>query len=829
MSSKCFIGRVLIKFSLAPVKSKFEKVQKAFVEREDSLQISARTAKLIADISSGKLKTTDALAKAIALYLRRQNHLYGDEAFKKSINEVLAFISETGDFETLINAYGSNNDKDSRAPDDPEIIISIYQDMGPYGLMQLIEKQSNIVSRSRKASKLLEFGKILNKRLEITGLHTQLAKIVLALDKSEATYHEACLCMIDDGYFEEGLELFAYLYFYHKGYADHDVSQLAGLDKVFTEHFSREYVNEYLISSEEHCLQQIKENLIRNYRRRLILTDKNSQEKLFIEMLEKLNIEDIIQFINVDYRLNNKAKAALALRAIKAARSKLDTNRTYAIYIEKLADYAYSKDTSEGTLRNIYFSYQSVNAHKKSSKILELLKYFAGDAPTQRQRNLLWSAPDQLIKLADQVPKRVKAPLYQPIKGRICYVIHNSLPYSSGGYATRGHGLLTALKEQDLDIYAVTRPGYPHDISQIQVKDIAPKNIIDQVTYTRLLSPSRRDYSNYEYMLKAVESYKGVFTKDKPQLIIAASNHLDGLPAMFAARELGIPFIYEIRGFWEVTRLSKYPEFEHNPMFAVEKKLEALVAEHADHIFTLTQGMIDELESRGVDTREKITLLPNSCNVERFNTTSRDLLLTQELEIPPDIAVIGYVGTLVSYEGLDDLAIACSRLKQLGYEFRLLIVGNENATGQGKGSITDQVKNIAIEAGFEDWLIMPGRVPFEEVERYYSLIDIAPFPRKAWPVCEMVPPMKTLEALSMKKAVLVSSNKALTEMITHDVNGRIFERGDVEDLTKQMKYLLDNPEKWQAYGEAGRDFVERERTWKRTAERAKAVINNFIN
>lgn len=193
-----------------------------------------------------------------------------------------------------------------------------------------------------------------------------------------------------------------------------------------------------------------------------------------------------------------------------------------------------------------------------------------------------------------------------------------------------------------------------------------------------------------------------------------------------------------------------------------------------------------------------------------------------------DVPVIGYVGTLVSYEGLDDLAKACSKLKSLGYAFRLLIVGNENATGQGKGSIVDQLQSIADEAGYGDWLIMPGRVPFEEVERYYSLIDIAPFPRKAWPVCEIVPPMKTLEALAMQKAVIVSSNKALTEMITHDVNGRVFERGNVEDLTFQLKYLLDNPDKWAGYGILGRQFVESERTWKRTAEKAVSIINKFI-
>lgn len=546
-------------------------------------------------------------------------------------------------------------------------------------------------------------------------------------------------------------------------------------------------------------------------------------------ILDRDGAEILIKLLDSEV-LSNKAKATLALKAAKVVRHYAHTRpKDFEQDTNSLASYAYTLDKSESTLRNVYFAYQRTLQYDKLKEVISLLRVIAGANPTQRQRKLLWSTPEHLVTLSSQVPEPNADMAYQPIAGRVCYVIHNSLPYSSGGYATRGHGLLTALRGQGIDIYAITRPGYPHDISQVQVEDIASADQIDGVVYKRLLSPSRREYSNYEYILKAVDSYKQAFEVDRPALIIAASNHLDGLPAMFAARALGIPFIYEIRGFWEITRLSKYPEFEQDPMFEVEKRLEAVVAENADHVFTLTQGMVDELESRGVPTQNRITLLPNSCNIERFNLISKDIELAAELNIPLDVPVIGYVGTLVSYEGLDDLAFACSQLKQLGYEFRLLIVGNEDATGQSKGSIVQQVEKIALDAGFMDWLMMPGRIPFEQVERYYSLIDIAPFPRKAWPVCEIVPPMKTLEALSMKKAVLVSSNKALTEMITHDVNGRVFERGNIEDLVVQLQYLLDHPEKWLGYGEAGRIFVENERTWQRTAEKASLIIDRILN
>lgn len=814
-----------MKLNFATIEYRIERIKRAFANREDSQQISARTAKLVYDTSRGKVAPSVLLAKSISLYLRRQQHLYGDEAYESSLREISAFLAETGelqDYENYVLEKSSSTDIDNR-----EYITAVYQDKGPYGLISAIEKSKHLKSRSQKASKLLQMGKILKTTLNEQGIRSQMAKLALALDKSEPTYRGACWSMLNDDNAEEALELYAYLHFYYQDLPNENLSLIEPLTQKMKSCFGNEFIHNYLKEKQALYREQKRLNIIQEYRKQLITKDKAQQKNIFLEFFERAGDQGIIELINDNQISNNKTKAILALRAAQAIKS-LPESEYHNESIERFADYALSKDKSEGTLRNAYFIYRNTHSHEKSAQLLSLLEAIAGDNPTQKQRNLLWSAPGHLLTLTHNVPERLAEPAYIPVQNKVCYVIHNSLPYSSGGYATRGHGLITGLLGQGVNIYALTRPGYPHDVSKINIKDIAESDVIDNATYKRIYSPSRRHYSNYEYILKAVESYKQAFLADKPALVIAASNHLDGLPAMFAARQLGVPFIYEIRGFWEVTRLSKYPKFAQDPMFEVEKRLEALVAEHADYIFTLTQGMVDELSDRGVDTNDKIALLPNSCDVTRFNPQIKDKNLARELDIPLTIPVIGYVGTLVSYEGLDDLAVACAQLKKQGYEFRLLIVGNENATGQGKGSIVEQVQGIAREGGFEEWLIMPGRIPFEHVESYYSLIDIAPFPRKAWPVCEMVPPMKTLEALSMKKAVIVSSNKALTEMIEHDVNGRVYERGNVEDLTSQLKYLLDHPEKWESYGVAGRDFVENERTWKQTSKKAKKIIDDIL-
>lgn len=410
---------------------------------------------------------------------------------------------------------------------------------------------------------------------------------------------------------------------------------------------------------------------------------------------------------------------------------------------------------------------------------------------------------------------------------RICYLLHNSLPYSSGGYATRADGVAQGLKNSGYEVIVITRPGFPIDIKpELKSVRLDLEETISGISYRRILSPDRKSTAGVDYIEKASIELEKEFLELKPGVVIAASNHITAIPALIAARKLGIPFFYEVRGFWEVTRLSREPEYKKTSNYHLMVLYEALTARHADHVFTLTEPMCEELVERGVE-ENKITLLPNSCDPSRFTPRSRDEGLAKSLGIPNKVPVIGYIGSFVVYEGLELLAAACGMLKRKGIEFRLLIVGNENTSGNDRGPITKEIQDTAEEMGFSDWLIMPGRVPHEEVESYYSLIDIAPFPRKPWPVCEMVSPMKPLEALAMEKAVVVSSVRALVEMVKEDETGLVFNKGSVESLAEQLARLIDDPELRLRLGKSGREWVESERTWNSTTSIAKDILSKF--
>ena len=117
-----------------------------------------------------------------------------------------------------------------------------------------------------------------------------------------------------------------------------------------------------------------------------------------------------------------------------------------------------------------------------------------------------------------------------------------------------------------------------------------------------------------------------------------------------------------------------------------------------------------------------------------------------------------------------------------------------------------------------------GRVPHDQVENYYSLIDIAVFPRKPLPVCELVSPLKPFEAMAMSKAIVVSSVKALEEITEQSKAAYVFEKGSPESLASLLSRLLSANKEWAEIGQRAREWVCKERSW---GSLAKMVCNEY--
>ncbi len=424
------------------------------------------------------------------------------------------------------------------------------------------------------------------------------------------------------------------------------------------------------------------------------------------------------------------------------------------------------------------------------------------------------------IKALNEIPPKSSTMNFSPISGRVLYIINNSLPHSSNGYATRSHGVISGLQNAGLELVTFTRPGYPWD--QMKGKFDPIRDDINSVIYNRMRYPSLREFGMHNYLLPAAAAVERTILQQRPSVVMAASDYNNALPALIASRRLGVPFIYDVRGFWEITRGSREPDFSETTEFKSLVSLETATAQGADMVLTLNQGMRHMLVERGVDIG-KIHLFPNSYAPEHFPVLTRDWFLAEKVGIPSGVPVIGYVGSFVDYEGLDDLVAAAALIKQEGLNFRLLIVGGDESNSR-EISIKDMIRQSAEKLGLSNWLIMLGRVPFETVSAYYSLIDICPFPRKPWPVCELVSPIKTVEAMAMGKPLVLPNLTALAELGRDGETMLMYEKGNIKSLSQALAKLIVDTRLRNQMGKAGKVWAQNNLTWTATSLKVASLI-----
>ncbi|MCK7579978.1 MAG: glycosyltransferase, partial [Chromatiales bacterium] len=181
------------------------------------------------------------------------------------------------------------------------------------------------------------------------------------------------------------------------------------------------------------------------------------------------------------------------------------------------------------------------------------------------------------------------------VPGRIAYVVSYAYPYASHGYAVRTHGVATALQQHGHSVIVISRPGHPWDLEGFDDPAFPLHHEIDGVRYLTLREPSARALTSEAWQAAAAGALEATLRVFKPSVVMAASNWENALPALKAAQALGVPFFYEIRGFWEVTRASREPEWAQSPEYrqAIERK--TWIAQQAERVFTLNGLMRDEL------------------------------------------------------------------------------------------------------------------------------------------------------------------------------------------------------------------------------------------
>ncbi len=393
---------------------------------------------------------------------------------------------------------------------------------------------------------------------------------------------------------------------------------------------------------------------------------------------------------------------------------------------------------------------------------------------------------------------------------RILHILDHSIPLHSG-YTFRTAAILREQRALGWETFHLT--------SEKQVGCDVPEEESDGLHFYR--TPKHQGVMSRLPVLNQVAVMQGLEKRlneiipiVKPDILHAHSPVLNALPAIRAGRKFGIPVVYEVRAFWEDAAADHGTTSEGSLRYRLTRAMETHAFRNADAVTTICEGLRRDIVARGIAS-SKVTVIPNAVDIEKFSVGGApDEELKSKLGLSGS-RILGFIGSFYAYEGLDLLLDAMPLILERAPDVRILLVGG--------GPQEEALKRQAEALGISGKVVFSGRVPHNEVNRYYDLVDLLVYPRHSMRLTELVTPLKPLEAMAQGRLFAASDVGGHRELVKDGVTGVLFRAGDAQSLTGKVLDLLQSAEKWPAFKQAGRQYVETERNWKASVARYRDV------
>lgn len=401
---------------------------------------------------------------------------------------------------------------------------------------------------------------------------------------------------------------------------------------------------------------------------------------------------------------------------------------------------------------------------------------------------------------------------------KILHILDHSIPLHSG-YTFRTRSILREQRKLGWDTAHVTSAKHNQAAGEVP-----ERQAVEGMTFYRTASYmpflSKVPVLNQLLIVRGLQKrLDKVIENEEPDILHAHSPALNGVAAVLAGRKWKIPVVYEIRAFWEDAAVDHGTATEGNLRYRLTRKMETWVIQNAQAVTTICEGLRKDIINRGVP-ESKVTVIPNAVDLDKFSVIERkDEALLESLNLK-DKFVVGFIGSFYGYEGLGLLIDALKILRSSGKEFHLLLVGG----GPDEHKLREQVE----EKHLNEHVTFTGRVPHEEVNAYYSVIDVLAYPRLSMRLTELVTPLKPLEAMAQKSLFVASDVGGHHELVFHKETGMLFKAGDAQDLANQILHLQEDEGLRNTLKQNGRKFVEQVRNWKNSVANYKSIYPKLI-
>ena len=235
----------------------------------------------------------------------------------------------------------------------------------------------------------------------------------------------------------------------------------------------------------------------------------------------------------------------------------------------------------------------------------------------------------------------------------------------------------------------------------------------------------------------------------------------------------------------------------------------------ADEVGVTSSGTAQSLRKVGYEG--DYIIMPNGCDLPAcdFSDDDRDIIRRKH-SIPAGIPILIFVGRMMWYKNIKLIADACARLKLMGRDFRLLMVG--------AGPDENAIKKYFKKAGIADIAVFTGQILDRgELQLYYSAADLLVFP-SVFDTNGLV----VREAASSATAALLVEGTCAAEGIIDGKTGFLCSE-NAESVAAGILQALRNPQLLCEVGKNARSdiYISWEEAVNKAYERYGAVIDDF--
>jgi glycosyltransferase involved in cell wall biosynthesis len=290
--------------------------------------------------------------------------------------------------------------------------------------------------------------------------------------------------------------------------------------------------------------------------------------------------------------------------------------------------------------------------------------------------------------------------------------------------------------------------------------------------------------------------------------LIYERHSLWSLAGLCFARRKGIPYFLELNAPLSVQQR----EYRELNLVEVAATIENVVLSSADLVLATSSALVDHAHACGA-SRRSTRVIPCGVSADLFDGV-------EDRKTPdPNRFVLGFVGSLKPWHGIEILLESFLRLHEIFDGYRLLIVGD--------GPMREWIDSFCRDHGLESYVTMTGNVDHDSVGSYLAEMDagLAPYPELT---AFYFSPLKVWEYAAAGVPVVASASGEIADVLPHKTAALLHTPGRVGKIIKHVEKLRANPDFALRLARRARRIV-RSRTWDRLASRVLNLAEIRVN